>query len=150
MPTLQMKMYAQCKSSVCSIKSNVCSIQIKLYAHITDENVCPLTDENACLMQIKCMLNTNQLMPITSVLRTLQHNEAEILFLDSFITEVCLLRHQHIRMRGEHTRGYHPFQHLKQTHTWNLTPQQPTILSPSGVLSACLHTVGKVYCLPTL
>ena len=76
--------------------------------------------------------------------------EAKIPFHGSFITKVHLLGHQHMGTRGKHTRGGHrPFQYLNQIHTWDLTPRQPTILSISLVLSASLHVVGKVLCLPT-
>jgi hypothetical protein len=75
--------------------------------------------------------------------------EAETLFHDPFTTKVHLLRHQHMRTRGKHTRGHHPFQYLKQIHTQDLTPSSPPYCLFSLVLSASLHVVGKLLCLPT-
>jgi hypothetical protein len=75
--------------------------------------------------------------------------EAKTLFHNSFTTKVHLLGHQHIRTRGNHARGHHPFQYLKQIHTQDSTPSGPPIPSFSLVLSASLHVVGKMLCLPT-
>jgi len=51
--------------------------------------------------------------------------EAETLFHNLFTTKVHLLRPQHIRTRGKHTRGYHLFQHPKWMHTQHLTSSSP-------------------------
>ena len=55
----------------------------------------------------------------------------------------------HKGTRGKHTRGHHPFRYLRQIHTQDLTPLAAHHTSLSLVLSASLHVVGKMLCLPT-